>query len=69
MCLKETGVIRATNLPATSYDGGSWEGHTTFNPASLANFVLPSASNGNWPTWAQYGKIGFRCARPAEPKP
>jgi len=69
MCLKETGVIRATNLPATSYDGGSWEGHTSFNPASLANFILPSASNGDWPTWAQYGKIGFRCARPAEPKP
>jgi hypothetical protein len=68
-CLSKSGVIRATNLPNASYDGGSWEGHTSFNPASTANFVVPSASNADWPTWAQYGKIGFRCARPAEPKP
>jgi len=66
-CLAKSGVTRATGLPNASYDGGSWEGHTSFNPASTANFVLPSASAADWPTWAQYGKIGFRCARPAEP--
>jgi hypothetical protein len=66
-CLTLSGVIRATGLPSTSYDGGSWEGHSTFNPADTKHFVVPAASDGDWPLWAQYGKIGFRCARPAEP--
>jgi hypothetical protein len=63
-CLTQSGVTRATGLPGAEYEGGSWEGHDSFDPASAS---ILAADNGQWPLWGQYGKIGFRCARPAEP--
>ena len=63
-CQMEQGVTRATGLPGAELEGGSWEGHNSFDPASSPYF---RADDGQWPLWGQYGKIGFRCARPAEP--
>ena len=61
-----TGVLRAQNLGGYFLEGGSWEGHTSFNPAAAAYWELDDGSE----TLAfQYGKIGARCARPVEPTP
>jgi hypothetical protein len=50
------GVIRGTKLPEADILGGSWEGHQVIEQLSA-----------NWSFYRQYGKLGIRCARPAEP--
>ena len=60
-----TGILRASNLGGYFLEGGSWEGHTSFNPATT-EFGL---NDGSETVAFQYGKIGLRCARPVEPAP
>jgi hypothetical protein len=52
----QSGVVRATGLQTVQWIGGSWEGHGIGNPVG-------STQEG----MVQYGKTGFRCARPAVP--
>jgi hypothetical protein len=52
------GVTRATNFPLYTIMGGSWEGH------AVKEILTPS-----YHIYRQYGKLGMRCMRPAEPAP
>ena len=52
------GVIRQVNGASVTLLGGSWEGHA----------VSETLLNG-WSVFRQYGKLGLRCVRPAEPAP
>ena len=63
----KTGVLRASNLPYAYLEGGSWEGHTSFEPSSTAFWTAGGNDGLGWPTSGQYGKIGARCSRPVEP--
>jgi hypothetical protein len=64
-----------TKYPLSAWEGGSWEGHPTGSPQgtdSGGNLVASQAmfglANGyNFPIFTQYGKLGVRCARNAEP--
>jgi len=56
-------VVGASGLGGYYLEGGSWEGHTTFNPASAAFWSL---NDGSETLAFQYGKIGTRCSRPVE---
>jgi len=50
------GIIRATNMPVIEWEGGSWEGHG----------IAYHNATYTFPMQTQYGKAGFRCARPPE---
>jgi len=52
-----------TGFPSMRWEGGSWEGHETANPA-----IPPYFSDNNYtePIQTQYGKASFRCARAPE---
>jgi hypothetical protein len=55
-----------TTFPAIWWEGGSWEGHETGNPASAPYF---GSAAYNEVIQAQYGKATVRCARGPEPAP
>jgi len=50
------GITRATDFPTYAILGGSWEGH-----------AVNETLSAGYPIYRQYGKLGLRCMRPAEP--
>jgi hypothetical protein len=59
------GVIRATGVVHAQWSGGSWEGHSN-NAQPESKPYFGAQAYGGFPLQTQYGKAGFRCARPAE---
>jgi len=61
------GVPRngGTAFPTVRWEGGSWEGHTSADPASTPYFA-GNDTGYSFPLQTQYGKAGFRCARAPE---
>ena len=59
------GVVMnaGTGFPSVKWEGGSWEGHQTADPALAPYF---SKATYMEPLQTQYGKGGFRCARGPE---
>jgi hypothetical protein len=59
------GVVMngGTGFPSVRWEGGSWEGHESADPATAPYF---SDSAYTEPLQTQYGKGGFRCARGPE---
>jgi hypothetical protein len=59
----QLGVLRRANGVATSvWQGGSWEGHGSFDPVAAIPFRREWY--GAFSAATQYGKTGFRCVYP-----
>ena len=56
--IRGTGAANTSIMPGINWQGGSWEVHGIPTGGADNNYVEPMET--------QYGKTGFRCARPAE---